>query len=205
MADLATLEAAISGVLRSRELDLFDLELRRGVLCVTVSRAGGLGLEDLADASKAVSNLLDENEALVEDEPYELEVTSPGVERRLRRPEHFRSSVAERVALRTKAEVPGERRFEGVVDAVTDESVTLKLDGDVTRTVRFEDIDRAHTVFDWRAALASDRQERPAERKHNDRGDDVRSEQMDSQKGRNTSTGEGPSALQVTEMRENER
>ena len=69
-------------LLAAADLELVDVELRSGVLLVTVDRDGGVDLEALTDANRAVSALLDELDPIPG--RYTLEVSSPGVERTLR-------------------------------------------------------------------------------------------------------------------------
>jgi len=142
-------------VLQTAGLELFDVELRSGNIVVTVDREGGIDLDTLASVSKQISALLD-HEGVGPSGRYELEVSSPGLERRLRRPEHFRKFVGHRIALRTLPGVEGERRIEGEILEADDRGVVVAVAGlaDARRRLAYGDIERAHTVFDWRAALA---------------------------------------------------
>jgi len=147
-------ERVAAPVLESAGLELIDVELRSGNVVVTVDREGGIDLDSLASASKAISAALD-REGVGPPGRYELEVSSPGLERRLRRPEHFRQFVGQRVALRTMPGVEGERRVEGDIVAADDRGVVVTAPGlPDGRRLAYGDIERAHTVFDWRAALA---------------------------------------------------
>jgi ribosome maturation factor RimP len=148
------IEAVVIPVCATLGVRLFDVEQRGSVVQVTVERQDGLDLDALAEVSRALSSALDAAEDVTPAEPYELEVSSPGVERRLRTPEHFRGATGDRIALRTRPGTRGARRAEGVVVSVGDEGIVLEADGE-ERIVRFADIERAHTVFDWRAALAA--------------------------------------------------
>ncbi|HTW97891.1 MAG TPA: hypothetical protein VMD59_03890, partial [Acidimicrobiales bacterium] len=85
---------------------------------------------------------------------YDLEVTSPGVERRLRRPGQFSRALGGQVSVKTRPGVPGERRVEGTLEEVGEEGIAVVTAG-ITRRIAFEEIEQAHTVFDWRAALAA--------------------------------------------------
>lgn len=153
MASEERLRAVVAPVCAGYGADLFDLELRPGLVRVTVERAGGLDLEALAALSRAVSDALDAAAGEVPDGRYELEVTTPGVERRLRRPEHFAGAVGARVAFRTVPGSEGERRGEGEIVEVDGDGVVVATDAG-RRRLAFADLERAHTVFDWRAALA---------------------------------------------------
>jgi ribosome maturation factor RimP len=75
---------------------------------------------------------------------YTLEVTSPGLERSLRTPEQFARAVGEVVRVKTRSDVEGERRVEGVLSAADTDGITV-----AERTLGYHEIERARTVFEW--------------------------------------------------------
>jgi ribosome maturation factor RimP len=155
----AKLTEALEPICAALSLSLFDVEVRQRQIQVTVEGAGLVELEVLAEAARLISAFLDEHEDLAPAARYDLEVTSPGVERRLRRPEHFIAVIGSPVAIRLTAGTDGPRRIEGTVEAADADHVTIRTEAGDTRTVAHGDIDRAHTVFDWRAALAEHKAE----------------------------------------------
>jgi ribosome maturation factor RimP len=138
-------------VLEERELDLYDVELAGPVLRVVVDRPGGLDLAVVADATRAISRLLDEADPI--SSRYTLEVTSPGLERNLRTPEHFERAVGEKVKIKTVPAPDRDRRVVGVLETADPTGITVRTgddsDGPALRRLRYEDIVRARTVFDW--------------------------------------------------------
>src|ERR1700677_1748374 len=88
----------LSPLLESRGLDLIDVELHGAELTVFVDRQGGVDLDTLGEATRAVSAALDEIDPLPG--RYTLAVSSPGLERRLRTPAHFVRAVGEAVTAR---------------------------------------------------------------------------------------------------------
>jgi ribosome maturation factor RimP len=110
-------------------LDLEGIELtpagRRRVLRVAVDRDGGVTLDDVAEATKEVSRLLDESDVMGQ-QPYVLEVSSPGTDRPLTQPRHWRRNTGRLVAVTT---TDGTSRTGRVVEAREDE-VVLDVDGD---------------------------------------------------------------------------
>jgi ribosome maturation factor RimP len=145
-------------LLAERDLDLYDLEVAGPVLKVVVDRPGGLDLDALAKATRAVSHALDEADPFAG--AYTLEVTSPGLERALRTPQHFVRAVGESVKVKLTADaVAGagdDRRLAGVLVAADDEGITVRPDapggGDAApgeRRLAYADIERARTVFEW--------------------------------------------------------
>jgi len=111
---------------------------RRSVVRVVVDSDAGVDLDAVAELSRAVSAVLDEADPLGE-QPYVLEVTSPGVDRPLTEPRHWRRNVGRKV--RT-----GER--EGRIREVTDDGVILDVDGDV-ETISFDDLPDGHIVLEF--------------------------------------------------------
>ena len=136
------LEPAVQAV----DLELFDVEMKSGVLVVTVDRDGGVDLDALTEANRAVSAVLDERDPFPGS--YTLEVSSPGVERNLRVPRHFAQAVGETVSVKTRPQVPGERRLTGELVAADDDGFELAGETGRVRLV-YSDVDRARTVFTW--------------------------------------------------------
>lgn len=113
--------------------DLEDLSVtaagRRSVVRVVVDKDGGVTLDDVADVSRTISDVLDELDAAEPDAfgaTYVLEVSSPGVDRPLTEPRHWRRNVR-RLVTATLAE--GEP-VTGRVLSADDEAVLLDVDGD---------------------------------------------------------------------------
>jgi ribosome maturation factor RimP len=136
-------------VLAASSLELIDVEVRSGVVLVTVDREGGVDLEALTQANRAVSGILDEHDPIPGH--YTLEVSSPGVERTLRTPAHFARAVGEKVTVKTRPQVPGDRRLTGTLVASDDDGLVLRIEDDPAgdRRLGYSDIDRARTVFEW--------------------------------------------------------
>lgn len=132
-------------------LELVDVEVRPGLVRVTVDAAdGGAELDAISEVTRAVSVVLDAHDPMP-GRRYTLEVSSPGVERPLRDPRHFARAVGEKVTLRTRTGGEGERRFTGTLTSADDTGFVLAGDGLGPEGRRFvyDDIDRARTVFEW--------------------------------------------------------
>ena len=132
----------VGPTLAARDLEVVDVEHRAGVLRVTVDRPGGVDLDTISTASRLVSEELDRDDVVPG--RYVLEVSSPGVERALRTPEHFRRFVGSTVAVRTRPATEGERRVEGLLESADDTGVVV-----AGRRLSYDDIERARTVFVW--------------------------------------------------------
>ena len=141
------LETPLRSLLSNLGLELYDLELASATLNVTVNRPGGVDLEALTTANRAISEWLDLNDPI--SGRYTLDVSSPGLERRLRTVEHFRSAVGETVTLREIREGEPTRRLEGRLDEVNDTTLTLTDTSVGAVHVAIASIERARTVFQW--------------------------------------------------------
>lgn len=133
----------VEPALTDRGIEVFDVEYASGRLLVTVDRPGGIDLEALTEATHVVSGLLDEYDPIPEDH-YLLEVSSPGLERTLRTPDHFARALGETVNIKVKPGVEGERRHQGLLEAADAEGVMVG-----GRRFAYGDIDKARTVFMW--------------------------------------------------------
>jgi ribosome maturation factor RimP len=144
------LSELVAPVLAPLGLDLVDVELQGAVVRVVVDRAGGADLDTITDATRSVSAVLDAHDPYP-GHRYTLEVSSPGVERRLRTARHFASAVGEVVSVRTVPGTEGERRVQGVLvfadgDGILVEGADLPEGG---RRLVYAQIERARTVFEW--------------------------------------------------------
>ena len=135
--------ALIEPPLAADGVDVFDVVHGGGRLVITVDKAGGIDIATVTAATRLISRLLDEHDP-VPGGSYILEVSSPGVERPLRTPDHFRRHVGDKVRVKTVAGVEGDRRVEGVLDQVDDDGITIG-----ERRLSYDEIERARTVFEW--------------------------------------------------------
>ncbi len=140
-------EEPLRAVLAAVGLSLYDVEFTAGTLQVTVQREGGVDVDTLAEASRAISRWLDDQDPI--EGHYTLDVASPGLERRLRTPGHFASAIGEVVTLRERRADAPTRRLEGPLRAASDETITLEDPEAGTVTVALDQIERARTVFHW--------------------------------------------------------
>lgn len=103
---------------------------------------------DLSRVSREVSDLLDTHDVV--DGAYTLEVSSPGINRPLKRPEHFARFVGKTVRVRTREVVDGRRSFLGQLLEVSADKISLNQDG--TRCeIPFALIEKSNYEHDWSA------------------------------------------------------
>jgi ribosome maturation factor RimP len=141
-ASATRLRAALAPLVTGLGADLEDVEVRaagrRTLVRVVVDRDGGVDLDAVAEISRAIGDHLEEQD-LMGSGPYVLEVTSPGVDRPLTQPRHWRRARGRLVACSLTT---GERLTGRVVSA-SDAAVVLDVAGAGARELDYGDIARA--------------------------------------------------------------
>ncbi len=112
--------------------ELADLEVKLGgedsVLRIFIDKPEGIDLDDCEKVSHAVSALLDVEDPLPGQ--YNLEISSPGVDRKLTKAMHFQRFMGETVKVQMRFPVDGRKRFRGTIESCDDENVVVKVDGE---------------------------------------------------------------------------
>jgi len=135
-------------------MEIVDIEFRhegsRGgrVLRLYLDKEGGPNVDDLSRVSRALSDLLDSENTI--EGAYTLEVSSPGINRPLRRPEHFARFVGKRIRVRTRDSVNGRRSFLGILEEAGADHITLKVEGNEYQ-IPFSLIEKSNYEHDWSA------------------------------------------------------
>lgn len=139
-------------------MEVIDIEFRREgrgagrVLRVYLDREGGPSLDDLTRVSRQLSDLLDIHDVV--EGPYTLEVSSPGVNRLLKRPGHFVRFIGKRIRVRTRELIEGRRSFLGLLKEVREEGIMIFQDSREFH-IPFSFIERANYEHDWSAGICS--------------------------------------------------
>jgi len=139
--------------LAAEDVELDDLDVRGGgrgrLVRVLVDAPEGIGVDRIAELSRGLSRLLDEADPF--DGSYTLEVSSPGLERSLRRTRHFEKAVGREVDIRTADEIDGSTHHRGELLGIENDIVSIEVDG-AARSIPFGSITKATTVFRWEKA-----------------------------------------------------
>lgn len=121
---------------------LYDFEsaMENGhrIFRVYITCEGGVTLEKCEEISKIISPVFDLNPPV--SGKYFLEISSPGIERALKSPKHFKSSIGEKIKIKLNS---GEN-LQGIIKTANDEGV--EIDG---QFVSYSDINKAKTYFEW--------------------------------------------------------
>jgi len=135
----ALLEKTVGGL----GFELVDLELanRGRLMRIYIDKVDGVDVEDCATVSNHLTRLL-----TVEGVEYDrLEVSSPGLDRSLKRPQDFARFVGERVQVKVRLPLNGRRRFVGKLQNVGEVGIELDVDGELV-SIAFTDIEKARLV-----------------------------------------------------------
>ncbi len=155
---VARIVALAEPILADLGLTLYDCEHAGGTLIITLDKRRGdvprsdaprVLLDELSLFTRLLSRELDHDDPMPG--RYTLEVSSPGLERRLRRPDHYAGAIGEAVAIRLVRDIDGTRRLNGTLVGTSDSGITIRLDDPAgsERQLRYADIERAKTVFTW--------------------------------------------------------
>ncbi|MEE4245616.1 MAG: ribosome maturation factor RimP [Kangiellaceae bacterium] len=121
----------------------YVVEGRHSVLRVFIDSEEGINVDDCAAASRQISSVLDVEDPITGQ--YNLEVSSPGMDRPLFKLQHFEQFVGEEVKLRAHAPVDGRRNFRGILQSVDGNELILLVDGNTYR-VSHDNVDKANLV-----------------------------------------------------------
>lgn len=141
-----SLEESIKIAVESLGVNLYDIvttkENDRDIFRVIVTSKDGVNLDKLAQISRMLSPILDVEEPM--SGVYNLEVSSPGIERKLKKIDHFKASVGELVKIKTF----DKEIIKGELTSADDEKITVLVE-DETKEINYTDISSAATYFEW--------------------------------------------------------
>lgn len=142
-----SLESDIKKMVQSVGLSLYDIgivnENENTIYRVSVTAPGGVSLDQCANLSHLISPLLDITAPVSGD--YRLEVSSPGIERRLKTLEHFIQSIGEKVSVTTIEK----EKTEGELITADSENITIRTKEEGDKSIPFRSINKAKTYFEW--------------------------------------------------------
>ena len=121
---------------------------RSRLVRIFIDKPDGVTLADCELMSQQVGTVLDV-EDIVPDQHYHLEVSSPGVERRLFRPEHFVRFAGHKARVALREPIENQRRWEGLLAGVEEGMILLEAANGATMRFRMEQIEKANLKFEW--------------------------------------------------------
>ena len=148
--------ALIEPIVTAHGYELVDVDVRRGrppwlvrITIDTLSGDGRVPIDRCADVSREVATQLDAEDAI--ERTYRLEVSSPGLSRVLARERDFAAARGFEISLETRRPLDGRRRFRGRLESFDGSVARMLVDG-ATFEIPFDEVARAHRVYDVTAA-----------------------------------------------------
>ena len=150
------LRALAEETLSRSGVEMVDLDYRREpagwMLRVYIDRPGGVTLEDCQRVSQEFGTILEVEDPIPHQ--FHLEVSSPGLDRPLRKPADFVAARGRKVKLATRQPLDGRRHFTGRLeeaDSPAGGTMTLQVreDAGLVRAIPFEAVEKAHIVYEW--------------------------------------------------------
>lgn len=117
---------------------------RKSFLTVYIDKDGGVSIEDCSDVSRQISSVLDVEDLI--SYAYDLEVSSPGLDRLFFNIEQFKQYINEKIDIELNMPMDNHRKFKGLLVAVADNIVTVKLDDDTSLDIMYPNIKKARLV-----------------------------------------------------------
>lgn len=137
----------ITPLLDDLDVDLIDVEYAGGRVLITIDTADGLDTETLTLATKVLSREFDEADPI--NGKYTLEVSSPGLERRLRKPVHYESVVGTDVTVKFRGDDGVSKRIQGKLLRADATSFVVLDESAAEVIVHYDTVSKARTVFEW--------------------------------------------------------
>jgi len=140
--------ARIDPYVAAEGIELDDVEVLGGgrIVRVTVDGEEAVGVDRIAELSRGISRLIDEDDPFKGS--YTLEVSSPGLERRLTRPQHYIKSLGRQAKVKTFAEIGGRKDHVGTIVAADETTFTVAIEAE-EQTISYTDVSSARTIFVW--------------------------------------------------------
>ena len=142
------LEEMIAPVVEATGYELTDLTFEKGgkdwYLVLYIDSAAGISLDDCENVSRKVSEFLDEKDPI--EQSYILEVSSPGVDRPLKKDRHFQQCIDQKIAIHLFAPLNGKKDFQGLLKAYSPETLSLEIETGEVLELEMSKIAKANRV-----------------------------------------------------------
>jgi len=141
-------KVAVEPALSSLGLEIIDIEYRHEpvgkVLRIYIDQQQGVTVETCSQASEVISEILDNSDIL--EDVYTLEVSSPGIERKLTKVSHYKRFVGKAIAVKTNLARQGRKRFKGKLVKAGVDGFSVEVDGEIL-DFRYEEVAKANLIF----------------------------------------------------------
>ena len=142
--------ALIEPILDEMEIELVDIEYLseqgRWILRIYVDQSGGITLDTCAEVSREIGDLIEIKDIF--HQGYVLEVSSPGINRRLKKEKDFERAVGKNIKIRMATPLEGQRNFRGSLQSFQDGILCLRVKDDLI-LLSYRDVEKANLVYDF--------------------------------------------------------
>lgn len=143
-------EQLLVNTIESIGYDLYDVRYEKegkdNYLRIIIDKPKGIDINDCEKVNDAINDILDEADYIKEQ--YFLEVSSPGLERVLRKDKHFEKQLGNEISLKLFKPINKQKELIGILEEYNKDELTIKVD-DTTLKINLKDIAIAKTVFNW--------------------------------------------------------
>ena len=144
-------EKLLLPIMEELNFELVDVEyVKEGgswYLRAYIDKPGGINVDDCEIVSRELSDILDEKDLI--NEPYILEISSPGLGRPLKKEKDFEKSIGKEVEIRTYRMIDKQKEFTGILKEFDKETVTIELEDETTKTFEKSEIALVRLAFDF--------------------------------------------------------
>ena len=143
-------EELLKSVIENIGYELYDVKYEKEgkdyYLRIIIDKEEGIDINDCEKVNNAINDILDEADYIKEQ--YFLEVSSPGLERILRKDKHFEKQIGKEISLKLFKPINKQKELNGILIEYNKNELTIKVD-DTTLNINLKDIAIAKTVFNW--------------------------------------------------------
>lgn len=156
MSEFNNIEKKVQELIENKIIDLgyelYDIEyLKEGKeyhLCIYVEKDGVMDINDCEKINNEIDPILDKADPIKEQ--YFLEVSSTGLEKKLRTLKHYKKQIGNKIEVKLFSKVNGKKVIEGILESVENDSIIINELGNSIK-IDFNKIATAKTVYDWNA------------------------------------------------------
>ncbi len=143
-------EELLKSIIENIGYELYDVRYEKEgkdyYLRIIIDKPEGIDINDCENVNNAINDILDEADYIKDQ--YFLEVSSPGLERILRKDKHFEKQIGNEISLKLFKPINKQKELIGILEEYNKDELTIKVD-DETLKINLKDIAIAKTVFNW--------------------------------------------------------
>jgi ribosome maturation factor RimP len=144
-------QSLLEKIINDLGYDLYDVvyekEGKDYYLRIIIDKEDGIDINDCEKVNNAINDILDEAD-LIKDQ-YFLEVSSPGVERTLRKDKHYLSQIGNEILIKLYKPIEKKKEIQGILEEYLEDEIVIRTDDKQTYNINKKDIAIAKTIYNW--------------------------------------------------------